>query len=413
MAAAKNIALFIDGTWNAPAGATDTNVRKLFEWSLVDPSRQPHPKQLCYYIPGVGEDLAHLEASGDAESMTSNREHRRHFPPRRESFPRARNLLRAFTGGFGGWGTAARIQEAYAYLCQHYDRASGDRVYIFGFSRGAFAARSLTGFISRVGILFARHLGLLPEAYRLYELDVDGRHSWLAAYMSQLPDGSMIETQEDPRAMRIHFLGVWDTVGALGLPWRTSRFEAPYTEHQVTLPPNVFVARHAMALHELRRVFKVMLWAQPHPPHGNLRQVWFPGDHADVGGGHILHETGYSDNALRWMAHEAAANGLLLHPGGDPRPGHIEVLHQMWKWFLVSDPEIRRELRMLATLQFGDWAHAAYFHSSVRRHLLQPKPAAYTFFPRMINPELADVDKLAVPLVLLSRLQGLVPAEAK
>ena len=398
--APRQIALFIDGTWNAPWRGEDTNVRQLFEWSLV-PDAPGAPKQVCGYLPGVGEDMADAQIWVNAlpppASLTSTLR-----PPGwlRRLVKRAWN---AGAGGVGGWGTAMRIQAAYAFLCSYY--RPGDRVHVFGFSRGAFAARSLAGFVSRIGVLLANRIDQVPEAYRLYELAPDRGQAWLAEHMRRL-ELRVIEGTDDDASLPIHFLGVWDTVGALGLPRRLSVFSAPFTEHhQVDVPPNVFAARHAMALHELRPDFDLMLWSNP-ARHPDLVQAWFPGDHADVGGGHAPRESGYADEALNWMAVQARQHGLRLGPQAPPR--RSRRLHQQWGWFLINSPTQRPATRELARYTGPAWDHACHCHVSVDRHLQDGAGARYRYPHAGLRRALGDADATALALWHKAVARGLV-----
>jgi uncharacterized protein (DUF2235 family) len=308
-----------------------------------------------------------------------------------------------------------RIKEAYAYLSWEYDQQRGDKVFLFGFSRGAFAARSLAGFVSKVGILLRRKLEHVEAAYKLYEADVDGRQSPLADYLVPLTGRPLLESGEDEDALRIHFIGVWDTVGALGLPWRRIKFTARHTEyHQTEVPPNVMTARHALALHELRKPFNPMLWSDGNG-HSGLRQAWLPGAHADVGGGYLLHESGLANNALRWMAEEAQAHGLQLEPTTRWLAGQTsaEVLHhQIRKWFIGLKPSVRPQLQMHHDTFSRDSSalgHAMFFHESARLHLLNAAARQYKFFRPGVNDALQKADELALQLFVKSRLLGHEP----
>ncbi len=111
--------------------------------------------------------------------------------------------------------------------------------------------------------------------------------------------------------MPIHFIGVWDTVAAQGFPSRAKIFSAAFTEyHQTELPTNITHARHALALHELRREFEPLLWTIRSHEGQSLVQKWFAGAHSDVGGSY--EQTNWSDVALGWVANEAGINGLQL-----------------------------------------------------------------------------------------------------
>lgn len=403
----KNIALFIDGTWDQPTGALDTNVRKLFEASRFGP-HGPAP-QVTYYLPGVGTDIAQSEPGAPVGTYGGFVDFKLNLA---REIPSSLLLARGPLGGLFGLGTAARIQEAYAYLSWEYDYRRGDRVFLFGFSRGAFAVRSLAGFISKVGILLRHKLDHVEAAYQLYEDDVDGTQSHLAEYLTPLTGRSLLQSGEDEDALRIHFIGVWDTVGALGLRWREKKFAAKYTEyHQTEFPPNVMTARHALALHELRKPFNPMLWSNRNG-HSGLQQVWFPGAHADVGGGYLLHESGLSNNALRWIASEAQARGLQIEATTQWLTGQTsaEVLHhQIRKWFVGFKPSVRPVVKVLHDASgqaLVDLMHAMYFHDSTRLHLANAATRKYKFYRPGVNTALHEVDELALRLFIKSRLLG-------
>ena len=406
----KNIALFIDGTWDQPNGAMDTNVRKLFEASRFEPF-SPAP-QLTYYLPGVGTDISQSEPGAPVGSYGGYIDFKHRLD---KEMPSSVLLLRPFLGGIFGRGTAARIKEAYAYLSWEYDQRRGDKVFLFGFSRGAFAARSLAGFISKVGILLRHKLQYVEEAYKLYEAASDATQSRLADYLVPLTGKPLLQSGETEDALRIHFIGVWDTVGALGIPWRQMKFKAMHTEHhQTQVPPNVMTARHALALHELRTPFHPMLWSDPNG-HSGLRQAWFPGAHADVGGGYLLHESGLSNNALKWMTREAQAKGLQMEPTTRWLTGQTspELLHhQIRKWFIGCRPRVRPQLQVLHDA-FGrdasELSNAMFFHESTRLHLLNPAARKYKFFRPGVNDCLQQADELALQLFVKSRLMDHEP----
>ena len=410
MAAAHNIVLFIDGTGNEPKPGENTNVRKLFETCLFE-SSGPNP-QITYYLPGVGTDIKQSRAGGPVGSFGPELIAKAHI---RRELPYVVTVARPLVGGAFGLGTKARIKEAYLFLCTQFARRRGDRVFIFGFSRGAFAARSLAGFVSRVGTLLASRPDLVEAAYEIYEQqDLDPEDTLLSVYLEKFANVKMIRSIEDDGALPIHFLGVWDTVGALGLPGRLRRFTAAHTEkHQVELPPTVMKARHALALHELRAVFTPLLWIRG--GHRNLEQVWFPGAHADVGGGYHPIESGLADTALKWMSDEASREGLLLDKTASWITGVIgaKVLHhEIRKWFLLARPTVRQPLDdLFAQSGLGppSLGHALYFHETVAEHLRNRKNRPYKFLRPYVNKTLSKVDDLAVKLYIWARLLGHEP----
>lgn len=293
----RNLVVCCDGTWNTPEQKegglpAPTNVVKLYNLCPSDDN------QLTYYHPGVGTNGGLID--------------------------------KVFGGGMGA-GLTRNIQSAYAWLCRNY--ASGDRIFLFGFSRGAYTARSLGGFVARCGLLDADGLAsdeLWARIGTLYDVGYRQRKpaaKELTGYAYRpgpLPDGKV----------DIHLIGVWDTVGALGVPddmvLLDQLLDDPrqYRFHDTELSPSVRHARHAMAMDEMRASFAPTLWTDVQPPaDGSVRQLWFAGTHSDVGGGHV--QCGLSDGALQWMVDEAVAVGLRVNPVllTQIRPDPQGVLH--------------------------------------------------------------------------------------
>jgi len=393
----RNIAVFIDGTWNRSGTRYPTNVRKLF---VATPEGVVNGyEQFKLYVPGVGRkpkaDFGSL-ADRDYEVELS-----RHL--RREMPTGTATIFRGVVGGAFGNGTAARIKATYHYLCKNYDRRRGDRVFMFGFSRGAFAARSLAGFAGRLGLLLANKLEHVERAYEIYERSEDPAHTELADFLEKLTGRRMV-TSDDEYYLPMHFLGVWDTVASLGLPSRLEWLTAPFTEyHQVEVPPSVMTARHALALHELRGFFEPLLW-QP-GGHTDLKQVWFAGAHADVGGGYEVGQTGLSDIALRWMAEEAKRCGL-----------NVDESATWWTPWEAS-PAVHQEIRglFLATLPLPrKWLDEAgvvnwishHFYKSAIDYLQEADKVRYEFKHPFVNAALRHVDSLVLLKAISLRLFG-------
>ncbi|MEZ0581008.1 DUF2235 domain-containing protein [Nocardioides sp. MH1] len=268
----KRLVVCCDGTWNKPDNETITNIEKIARTVQTDPGASGPADQLVYYVSGVG-----------AGSY------------------RADKIL----GGAFGFGLYHNVVACYRFLAQNYE--PGDQIFIFGFSRGAYTARSLAGMIGRVGLLTRLALveERLPTAVHLYQ-----RRPPAAGAFGE----SVEEFKHDHcHAATVDFLGVFDTVGALGVPG-FMRFTPRF--HDVRLGADVKCARHALAIDETRRKFAPTFWEAPEPgPDGRaedprVKQVWFEGAHSDVGGGY--RETGLSDTALLWMAREAHAAGLVF-----------------------------------------------------------------------------------------------------
>jgi len=262
-----------DGTWNTPDQTSDgqpcpTNVTKIA--LAVAPEDTVGTAQVMYYHRGVGTDR------GD------------HLP-----------------GGAFGFGLSRDVQRAYSFIVENYE--PGDQLFFFGFSRGAFTARSTVGFVRNAGILRRQNAGLLDEAYALYRDRSPSSHP--RALESELFRRSY------SHETRIRFIGVWDTVGALGIPLSGVRLvnliNRRWQFHDTDLSTMVDAAFQALAVDEKRQPFKPTIWSQqPDAVGQRLEQVWFSGVHCDVGGGYP--STALSDITLRWMVDRARSYGLEL-----------------------------------------------------------------------------------------------------
>ena len=301
----KRIAIFIDGTWNTSDAEFQTNVVMLSRCVLAT-DRDGQTQQVIYSS-GVG--------SGRGNTWI------------------ARRLDRTF-GGALGWGLLDIIQESYRNLIFAYQ--PGDEIYIFGFSRGGFAARSLAGLIRCCGIPPRRLIGRVPEAMARYISRDPAHHpddpSSFLFRADYAPDTATSPSEfqwrrarGDTRAIHLTpaYLGIWDTVAALGLPGflpGAERFNAKYRFHDAKLSSSVQAARHAIAIDEQRSTFPASPWDniqilnEKHGPRPDgtprFAQQWFPGDHGSVGGGGP--RTGLSSLALYWIAKGAEKAGLHL-----------------------------------------------------------------------------------------------------
>lgn len=258
----KNILLFLDGTWNDREDPnTWTNVALLHDMSLTD-----SPEQISYYDKGVGTD-------GGYDMKL---------------------------GGLHGVGLSRNVKQAYSFLVKHYQE--GDRVFIFGFSRGAYTARSLAGLVFNCGVLASSQ-----DNYRAIDRLYDDYKDRDAAAMKSHKSGN--------KQCPIHMLGVWDTVGALGIPisFLKNVGDRLFAFHDTKLNPEVQFACHAVAIDERRNSFEPTLWEVTPENKHRIKQVWFPGVHSDVGGGYK--ERHHSDIPLRWMLDQAKQRGLIVKPG--------------------------------------------------------------------------------------------------
>jgi uncharacterized protein (DUF2235 family) len=276
----KNIIICYDGTGNE-YGPNNTNVVQLFK------AIERNPQQVGFYDPGVGTF---------------------------SSIPYGEKLGILLGKAFG-YGLFQNVADGYEYLMNTYQ--NGDKVFIFGFSRGAFTARKLAALIAKFGVLEKGSRNLIPYVLKMYknqktsdQIISDFRHDYC-------------------HECKPHFVGVWDTVASLGYI-RGRKF------NDNILHSDIGCGVHAIAINETRRKFPVSLWA---PAASNskqrIMQAWFAGVHSDVGGWYS--ERGLSDIALKWMLEQAESEGLQLRQGWTQnlQCDHKEKQHEsyvkLWK----------------------------------------------------------------------------------
>jgi len=268
---ARNIVLCCDGTSNQ-FSKDRTSVIKLFHTLEKDPAIQA-----CYYHPVIGTRAP----TGVGTKVGS--------------------WLGRTAGLAFGYKLQDDIVDAYRFLMDHYE--DGDRVFIFGFSRGAYTARVIAGMLHLYGLALAGNDPLIPYAVEMM---------WaISRLKTQKARDDYFELARDFRVTMgsrdcpVHFLGVWDTVNSVG--WIGSPLMLPYTRSN----PGVAIVRHAMAIDERRGFFRVNWFA---PTHGSdIKEVWFPGTHCDVGGGYPELDSGMSKYPLAWIAQEASEHGLEVN----------------------------------------------------------------------------------------------------
>jgi uncharacterized protein (DUF2235 family) len=237
-----------------------------------------------------------------------------------------------------GKGINRQIRRAYGYLASRY--RPGDRIYLLGYSRGAFAVRSLAGVIDMVGLLradCATERNILT-AYRHYEISATSVHA-RAFVRAHCHDHVTIE-----------MVGVWGTVKALGLrlplAWRWADIQHAFHSHR--LGRNVRNGFQALALDETRQVFDPILWECPPDWQGHVEQVWFRGAHGDVGGqlGGFEAARPLANLPLVWMLERAESSGLPLPPGWrlrfhcDPGAPSVGTWRSWGKIFLLRRPRV-------------------------------------------------------------------------
>lgn len=299
-----NIVVCADGTWNTPDDKEEeipapTNVVKLF--NALDRKDAKGTEQKKYYHPGVGTDGSWWQRVG---------------------------------GGSVGLGLSHNIKSAYKWLAVNY--RPGDRIFLFGFSRGAYTVRSLGGMIASCGLLDLSSPELDSNAVwkavdDIFECYRGGKKAPAAPKGLDFhnPDGK----KKGAGTTGIYLIGVWDTVGSLGIPddlALLNLIDDPrrHSFHDTELSDTVDNARHAVAIDELRHTFTPTLWTNIAPNRKKaVKQVWFPGVHSDVGGGYAV--AGLSDGSLEWMMDEAGALGLKFRQGAKAQlqPDSRSLLH--------------------------------------------------------------------------------------
>ncbi len=263
---AKNVVVFSDGTGQEGGRGHDTNVYKFF--NMIEDRTE---KQITFYDRGLGTGF------------------------------------RRITGNVSGIGISKNILDCYEFIFDQY--CAGDQVFLFGFSRGATTVRSLSSFIHLFGILPKSRPELIKRAYKIYKTRNRAKRDKLAADFVK---------QHHTMWCRIEFLGVWDTVAALGIPFKSLDVlvdKVPFFRHKfqdLRLSESVQHARHALAIDDERLTFHPTLWDKELTDYQTMKQVWFCGMHTDVGGGYPEQEL--SDIPLIWMIAEAKQHGLRLYP---------------------------------------------------------------------------------------------------
>jgi len=266
----KRIVICSDGTWNKP----EKNLKKDFPTNVLKIARAIKPIakdgifQEVFYDWGVGSDYG------------------------------------AFSGGVTGKGVQKNIVDAYRYIVQNYN--PGDELYLFGFSRGAYTIRALSGLINNCGIVKRPDAKLINEAFKHYKTS-GTLHS---------PSGiKSIEFRalHSHKSRDIKFIGLWDTVGAMGIPISfLGNFDEKDEFYDTKIGNNVKSARHALAIDELREDFEPTLWMPQDKM--DIKQVWFAGVHSDIGGSYKPNKDGVSlsYNSLNWMIKEVESIGLNI-----------------------------------------------------------------------------------------------------
>jgi len=267
---AKRIVICADGTWNRP----EKDLKKDFPTNVLRLSRSIKPigndslPQQVFYDWGIG------------------------------------SYYNSTVAGTTGKGLHKNIMDDYRYIVQNY--SPGDDLYLFGFSRGSYTIRCLCGLINNCGLIKRADAALIQTAFNHYK----------KSGTKYAPDGSesiKFRNEHSHASRDIKFVGVWDTVGAMGIPISfLGLFDDKDEFYDTKIGSNVRIARHAMAIDEHRSDFEPTIWE----PKDNMdmQQVWFTGAHSNIGGSYKPDRDGslLSDNALSWMVKQAEGFGLTF-----------------------------------------------------------------------------------------------------
>ena len=290
----KRLIVTCDGTWKDDEDpGRHSNVAKIHR--LIAREDAAGTRQVKTYLPGVG---------------TGSR-------------------IEKILAGITGAGVTSNVLTGYNYLAQNYE--PGDQIYVFGFSRGAYTARAIAGLIGDHGLLRQRS-GFMQRLAGLVSLWQTFKHHHRRHARDERARAETVEDARDD--VSVECIGVWDTVGALGVPLRIDDLddvrEDIFQFHNTRLGPHVRNAYHAVAIDEKRMHFDVALWTGDQPAGTrNVEQTWFSGVHSDVGGGY--EDAGLSDLTLSWMIDRVQrASGLAFNDRAVARlvGRHDGLLHE-------------------------------------------------------------------------------------
>ncbi|MBT3338119.1 MAG: DUF2235 domain-containing protein [Anaerolineae bacterium] len=365
----KRIIICADGTWSKPDRIDKEKGRKPQHgksWvrkpsNVVKMSRAISPlsidgvDQVVFYDPGVGTGWG---------------------------------VLDPIIGGAFGHGVSKNIIDCYRFLVQNYNK--GDEIYLFGFSRGAFTVRSLAGLIHKCGLLEKSDAYYIPDAYEHYRLITDTekiekllpkytpkaiRKRIIARYQKEnvanekkiklFCAGEYKHRNKKTIETKIKFIGVWDTVGSLGIPvsgllgyWINHRDAF----HNLRLGSSVDNAYQALAIDERRKPFTPTLWEPAEKPKQNMEQVWFVGVHTNVGGGY--NDYNLENITFKWMVEKARAHDLEISEA------YMEKIISSYKGVLRNSMTLfyrlfKENVRPIGKTKFGN---ESIHPSAIQRH---------------------------------------------
>lgn len=277
----KRIIICADGTWNRPEQLNQeqypTNVLALARH--IAPHDEHGVKQIVFYDWGIG------------------------------------SYHDSMAGGGLGAGLEKNVMDGYRFLVHNYE--IGDEIFLFGFSRGAYTVRSLCGLINNCGLLKSAEGRLIEAAFELYKTK---KHTPSSEYAQSWRSQHAIADKTD-----VNFVGVWDTVGAMGLPFSFfGLIKDKHLFYDRKIGSHVKTVRHALSLDEIRDDFEPTIW-QPKST-VDMAQVWFAGVHSDVGGSYKPDNNGkvLSEIPLQWLIIEASKSGLKVDELMIHRMNHAE-----------------------------------------------------------------------------------------
>lgn len=377
----KNIVVCCDGTNNDYS--RPTNVFRLFATLPPDDARQ-----VAFYECGIGAQVA-------ATAFTK--------------------IPQAFARAFGlmfGYGALQQIASAYQFLVHAYD--DGDRVFLFGFSRGGYVAIALAALLHSCGLLHRHNAYLIPSAIGLGCHAAKPRDYIKTDIFRLCRNFRQIHSQ----VFQIHFVGLWDAVSSIGwlynpITLADVQINLPYTG----LLHSVKTVRHALSIDERRRFYRPFVLSEHFGDLGkqDIRQVWFAGTHSDVGGGHPESRSGLSQVALQWMLEQAEYGGLIVdlerkqrllsaeptsmtpvhlrdECSGGTRPSYSGPINPSLKGLWWVPELLPRRVRWYPTIPFGErrtLPRGAIIHQSVVKRCNDPNmnyhprnlPASYQVEP--------------------------------
>lgn len=331
----KTLVICIDGTWNAPnqtdkdpvtqeESTTKSNVIKTWEGITQQKLNASRPYGTIAKLAAIDGEAMYLNGVGSRGSQKK----------------------RDFDGSTGT-GTAERIIDAYRFIAERWEE--GDKIFAFGFSRGAFAVRSAMGFLNHVGLPLTRAITKIDDIYDLFTCYREN---------TAAPDWTH-------KNAKVDFIGVWDTVGALAFGESLNNY------HQLS-PSNTLCVRQALALDEIRKQFVPEYWN--HNGNVDCREVWFSGAHSNIGGGYV--DDDLSDIALFWMLQHAKEKGLdtdltqvegwdTALPLGQIRNSYNEFWENIGIGKLIMGLHLEQKIRTILPDQF---IHQSVFVASEKNY---------------------------------------------